>query len=1526
MSADGIAAKPETVTGSGGVPPRDRFADEAAREVVRAEGRLASGSADPIAWSRYLDETRRRDFLLALPDDAFRARWAETAFGAIRASSYSFESLFSQRVAAHPERILFQVGPGARADRWSYARVWQRIRLIGAAFLSVSARPRVALLVENGLDGACCDLACLVNDVFVAPVAPHLGPEMLARIFDDAAIDLVVTDSEERLSRLASVRTRTKGPFRVFLTDGAAELAREDAPALGAACASQRPGEVDRLLSGRTRFALDDIATALFTSGSTGEEKGVAFTPFNLLSKRFARAAALPFVGEDEVLLCYLPLYHTFGRFLEMLGALFWGGTYVFAGNPSFETLAAGLKEVRPTGLVGIPVRWRQLRDQCLAVLPAPGQEDAAAEAGAVRGILGGRLAWGLSAAGHLEPSVFRFFQRQGIKLCSGFGMTEATGGVTMTPPGDYEDDSVGVPLPGMKVRFGPEGELQIAGPYLARYLDEPPGSGPPEERWLGTGDVFRRRANGHLEIVDRLKDIYKNSRGRTVAPRRVEQKFEGVPGILRTFLVGDGRDHNVLLVVLDPSDPVYGGDPLGEPGLEYLRRLVAAANEDLAPWERVVSFAVLPRDFEAGRELTPKGSFRRKAIEESFRDVIEGLYRGTAVKLESEGLAVQVPRWLFRDLGILEGDIALTPTGLLDRRRGRELPLHRLPSGAIRVGDLGYTVAGSTVDLGLFAHQPALWIGNPALVAFCPVKEGWDLPLGNVAPRVTVAEPGRDSGPAESDEKIPSAAVASLHRIAARALYGRGEDALRAVAELAERLVFSDARTGAVIRRRFEALSRHPELRVRCVAYEALLLDEGAEDTSDLFPAFLQAGLPFLDRESIEAIARADVEREHLLALRRRLHAYRTSLAWPAGEATRAQLAGVLELLTNFARNHRDYAGTVRSELAAWALHGEDPPLSRRAGELLDQLTAWFRESLEASRPALLREEWRALLAFHDGLPKTEIALLEGILAGTTFLEESVFFAFDGELLDTRRIPPSGIWVAPVLAVQSHRLYRIGVDVDDGRHFDLLLIVRDDLDAAAVRLTNLWMLAVGGFPGHAPVVPALGASRPEIGALSVAWVDELTVAERLRDCLRGAGSEALSGLRARFIRGLAATFSAWRASGRRIVPGGVSPANAVVPRDDYRDGAGVVSLAGWRPFTGPLSLVGPMLRNFFHEVQGLYPRCRGALDPVWIFEACVEGLGIDEARTFLGGLRDELARGGDLPVPRAFKDELERFLAGLAERFHAPLGLDLAVERYGEWEARRLDASTSDRHDVLRQLLRLYRLDRGGDAVRYHLYRRTIFAWSGEKVLSAFDGLLAAMRGKPHERPARMVELFDLQTALSTDEERLVFSGMVFPAAPPGRRYRVRTSEEGRHVLVTSSLKDRSGTAWEVRESIEPVEIGQLYRLFVRSGIPHPFAERRRHLIVLDAQERVVAGISYSLAEGDAARLDGIVVAAPLRGRGLSSAMLDDFCARMSGLGVRVVTTHIAFRDAHLGAGFHRDRRWGGLVRYVEASPEAEL
>ena len=200
--------------------------------------------------------------------------------------------------------------------------------------------------------------------------------------------------------------------------------------------------------------------------------------------------------------------------------------------------------------------------------------------------------------------------------------MTEATGGITMTPPGEYEDDSVGIPLARRDRAAqrggrapGPRGRTS-RGISTTRRIPE-------EGYWLKTGDIFHQRPSGHYEIVDRIKDIYKNSRGQTVAPAAVERLMDGVPGIRRTFLVGDGRDDNVLLIVPDRDDPVLAASPSPEDTDEYFRQIITTANRESGALRacrqlRSCSTAISRR---ARDELTPKGTLRRKVIEQHFAE-----------------------------------------------------------------------------------------------------------------------------------------------------------------------------------------------------------------------------------------------------------------------------------------------------------------------------------------------------------------------------------------------------------------------------------------------------------------------------------------------------------------------------------------------------------------------------------------------------------------------------------------------------------------------------------------------------------------------------------------------------------------------------------------------------------------------------------------------------------------------------------------------------------------------------------------
>jgi len=1508
---------------------RAEAADLLAGAVAAAGDVRATARED---WWTFLDRTRHPDFLTALPDDDARRRWADVCFDVVEETDFQLGDLFEQRATAHPDRPLFRELAGAGAERlgetWSYGRIARRLRETAAVLLREGGDrpdhlPRVAILAANGLGSACVDLACLTHGVFVTPLDVHLGAENLEWILARVGVTAAYCDNRDRLEKLLAVRQRTGRDFRIFVPREDLVRGTDDVVVLDACRAALTTDEIDEVLAARPRPAPRDPATVMFTSGSTGRPKGVLFTQLNLVSKRFGRGAALPEVGRDEVLLCYLPLYHTFGRYLEMLGTIYWGGTYVFAGNPSADTLMAQLVDVRPTGMISVPVRWVQVRDRVVA---AAGTGDAAET---FRTVVGDRLAWGLSAAGYLDPKVFRFFHRHGVALCSGFGMTEGTGGLTMTPPHDYVAGSVGVPLPGTRIRFAAEHELEIAGVYIARYLPEAGASGDltvdaaeTDDFWLATGDIFRRTRNDHLEIVDRVKDIYKNNRGQTIAPRKVESLFTDVPGVRRTFLAGDGRGYNTLLIVPDEADAVLADQADDEARHGYFERIVTAANPGLASYERVVDFAVLERDFDIEHgELTPKGSFKRKVIEQHFAEVIASLYQTNVRELAVGARRVLIPRWFFRDLGVLDDAIESGPGGLVNRDSGATLTIADGADGRVWIGDLEYRLEGDEVDLGRLVRQPLLWLANPQLVRFGPCRAGWDTACAPFDEQVVLTPAPAAGADAAGAPAGVGRGLVEIDGLCRTALFGATDRALDAIAGLDDLLEHVGARQGRVIRRRLEALAHHPDQTVRSRAYQVLVLDEPVPDYQRHLPAFIESGLPFLDEESFRAISGALIEPRRLQALRQRLHSYRQHLDWPAAPRTRRLFRDIFRLLADFARNQPDFYGPVREELVSWILHEGDPALRDDAALVFDALSAWFEDRLVADSDGDA-DDWGERIVFQEGLGQAEVERLREVLVGTTFLRQSVMLCFEGELLRRRDVGTGGIWVSRIISRFEDSRYRVSVNTRHGKHFDLQLIVRQDIDRALVLDTIYWYIALRGYPFGTAMLPKFGCCRPELGALSMTYVSDLTVWEKIREfsSVRGPGTTPPSRMRWHqlLVRAMTVVVKGWRNSGRRIIPGMVTPNNIVVPEPDYRRGSVQNNLTGWLSYTSPLSLIRPIWRNIYQHTISHYPWTREYLESSWIFEAVVEALGRDEALAWLHELQEEVRTTTDREVGPGFDETLDTFVEDLARRFQPPLALQGAIHRYEEWERVNTQATVTARLEVLAELQRLYRLTDSPGIVRFSLFRHTYFRDAAPDLLDVFERLLTRMFRQPGRPATLMVELSDLQAALTNPEDRQAFHRLAFPGRTADERIEVRTvgDPERARVVVRSRITDRMGESFNIGEPAGPADVGHLYRIFLQSGFPRTVGESDRYFVLTDEVEQIIGGTIWREHNEEAVFLEGIVVARTLVERGLVAAMLEDFCTRMRAAGRQRVKTHFFLRHFYERHGFRVDPRWGGLVR----------
>jgi long-subunit acyl-CoA synthetase (AMP-forming) len=1498
---------------------------------------ILEGNIDKIekkTWFAYLDFTSRPEYLESLRNMEKREEWANQVFSIIQHTEYSLLDMFEQRLKEMPEKILFQDMSKKPTEFWSFESVNRLLRQYAAIFYQTSPKkPRVAIYADNCVHSAITDLACLFYDIFDTPLSTHFKVDVLVPIFDLLEINIAVCDTEDRLESLMKLRQFTRKSFSIFSYVPLNEEYGKNIYFIGNSVLSLSNKAVDEILSKRKRKPINQVATTMFTSGSTGVPKGVSFSIYNLVSKRFARHAALPFVGKDESLLCFLPLYHTFGRFLELLGMVYWRGIYTFTGNSSPETLLELFSKTNPSGFISVPIRWLQLYEAIQEKMLK--QNNNQKKELIIRSVVGSRLKWGLSAAGYLDPRIFTFFEKNGINICSGFGMTEATGGITMTPPGNYRKKSTGILLPGTYSQIIEQGELILSGHYIARYLED---KGPEDiieypgtlkkEYWLKTGDVFKVTNDGYYEIIDRVKDIYKNSKGQTVAPKSLEKKFEGVPGIKQTFLVGDGQPFNVLLIVPDLKSPVVI-NALKEGTLnEYFHQIVMQANKDMANFERVVNFSVVSREFSADKgEITPKGSFNRKNIQKNYKGLIESLYQTNHIKLNVNEINLIIPRWFYRDIGILENDIIVKDEMLYDRRNKKKLNVKKIGKNQVLIGDLVYTISDDFIDIGRLTRQPRLWVGNPELIAFAPIKEGWDLPLKGISHQVSRL---KKLGKSYKIEEFPtlkeniSPKLKFLNDLVCKSIFCEGTIALQSALELGQMLNSVDLQLDNLLRRRLEVLAYHQQEEVRALAYKTLILAEPDPDFDQILPAFINSGLPFLTEESIHEIAMGDFGMQHLVSLRKRLYYYRSNMEWPTSEIIREQFKNTLKLLFNFGCKNIAHYMPIRSEMASWILHENEPELSKLAEKYFFDLFYNFENWLRQKTPKYTKKDFDERVVYETGISRAEKEKLDSLFIDTLFLDQSVVMAYEELDFNLLQVPPRGMWISRLISSHKYRHYRLSINTLMGKHYELHLVVSVQVDPNPNYEQLYWLSSLSGHPFGTATLPAVGCSRLKVGIRTTKFLGELTAWERIKEYSEidnfSTGNIKLNDWRKLFIKALSVFFVTLKNSNFRKIPGLVSPNNVVVPVMDFRESAKIVSLSGMADYNRPIDVLSQIIKEFYEKTEAHYPWVKGQILKSWIFDACFESFDPKTVYDFFRKLAEDLEKNSVIyGEDGSLGDDLKKYMKNM-HLFYFPQSLHNAIDRYYDWEKKNASASCDAKEQTIFELYELYKLQDLPQVVRYYLFRNTYFAKSGAKLLNVFDQLIQKMRSSPLVSPMQLIELSDLQSLMKSADDKSIFSKMVFPKIQKEQSLNILKvkADTKEQIIVRSILKDKTGEEFDFREPIEASEVGQLYQLFSKENYPLNITKMDRHYVICDKNERIVGGLCFKILEDKTVLLNGGVVNSPLKARGIGSAMVDDFFTRMASFGFKLVKAHFLLGNYYLKNKFQADKKWGAFVKYL--------
>jgi long-chain acyl-CoA synthetase len=582
--------------------------------------------------------------------------------------------LFRERVRRSPQSIAYRdYDPDSKVWReHSWQAIAARIDRFRSALARIGLQPsdRVALLLPNGIDWVCFDMAALGLGLVVVGLYPHDSAANNAYILGHSGARLALLDTPERWEALSPHRGEFPALERVWIR-------ADDLGSSAAAAESTIRRLVDVVVDGIGALPAcpatpDSLATLIYTSGTTGRPKGVMLSHRALLWNAEAAAAIIP-PRMDDVFLSILPLAHSFERTVGYYLAMAGGSTIAYARSP--QDLREDLLAVRPTVLLAVP----RLYERIYAAIRARTEQSAIKrylvertvsigwrrhEAAQSRGpgiglvhrliwpllerlvakpamaAFGGRLRVAVSGGAPLDERIARFLVGLGLPLVEGYGLTEAGPVVTGNALDDNVLGSVGRPLEGVHLRVSEQGELLVRTPsvMLGYWQDEAQTSrAVDKDGWLATGDNAEIR-DGHVFIPGRLKEIFVLSTGEKINPNIVEAELSRSPLFEQVAVVGERRPFLAALVVLNDAAwkrcaQDWGVSPDSPNASIVKARMLAEIEARLTALPRhaqvrAVHLSLEPWTIDAGI-LTPTLKVKREVLQRQFAKEIDQLYAG---------------------------------------------------------------------------------------------------------------------------------------------------------------------------------------------------------------------------------------------------------------------------------------------------------------------------------------------------------------------------------------------------------------------------------------------------------------------------------------------------------------------------------------------------------------------------------------------------------------------------------------------------------------------------------------------------------------------------------------------------------------------------------------------------------------------------------------------------------------------------------------------------------------------------------
>ncbi|MBI4510135.1 MAG: long-chain fatty acid--CoA ligase [Deltaproteobacteria bacterium] len=516
----------------------------------------------------------------------------------------------------------------------------------------------LSIISQTRWEWAICDLGTLAAGGITVGVYPTMTADQSRYIVAHSDSRFVVVEDKKQLAKIESVRSQLPRIEKIIIIDPAGVSLGGEKMSLSEVLSKGRAAKHDPM-ERVAKLRLEDAATFVYTSGTTGPPKGAMLTHGNLMAELHSVDRVLQ-VKEDDTGFIFLPLAHVLQKIVSYHG--FWKGIPGSFAR-SLDTVAEDMAACRPSIVAAVPrifeKVYARVHDQAAAG-PALRKKifDWAVKTGLgvshlrqahesvprrmeiehalgsklvfqkLRDRLGGRVRLFITGGAPIAKDILSFFDAAGITILEGWGMTETCGAASLNLPGASRFGSIGKPLPDVDMRLDDDGEILIRGPmvFSGYYKDEEATKGSfTADGYFRTGDIARKDADGYYFIIDRKKDLIITAAGKNVAPQNIENMVKTDPRISQVVVIGDRRPYLTALVAVTPE---LRSSRSEADLVAMVQEIVNNKNQEMASYERIKKIRLLPGELtqEAG-ELTPTLKVKRKIVNDRYGSLIEEMY-----------------------------------------------------------------------------------------------------------------------------------------------------------------------------------------------------------------------------------------------------------------------------------------------------------------------------------------------------------------------------------------------------------------------------------------------------------------------------------------------------------------------------------------------------------------------------------------------------------------------------------------------------------------------------------------------------------------------------------------------------------------------------------------------------------------------------------------------------------------------------------------------------------------------------------